>query len=187
MTIILRRYPGWTDVVIAEPQDTTFSPGKRFLRTAVPRSLDDDRHLLAALSEPDWYGVCVEDVTSPADIEKVSALLRVAAVNRARPSTTLPIIAVLDTAPAALGLEDFNRAIPGLAALLFDGEALSRAAGTSRDADLVVDLRRRLPLAARASGAIAILVSDEDDTDQAAIAAREGYAGLCVRDKVETI
>lgn len=187
MTIILRRYPGWTDVVIAEPQDGTFSPGMRFLRTAVPRSLDDDRRLLAALSEPDWHGVCVEAVTSPPDIEKVSALLRVAAAHRARPSTTLPIMAVLDTAPAALGLAAFNRAIPGLAALLFDGDALSRAAGTSRGADLVIDLRRRLPLAARASGVMAILVTDEDDTDQAAIAAREGYAGLCVGDKVEAV
>ncbi|MET3612584.1 citrate lyase beta subunit [Rhizobium aquaticum] len=151
----------------------------------MPRSLAEDRRLIAALSDHHWKGVYLDGIEAPSDVEKASALLRVAAANRNWTTAPLPLLAVLDTAAAALALASFNRAIPGLAALLFDGDALALASGASRKSDLIADLRRRLPLAARASGAIAILVTDDAGTEQVAQAARDGYAGLCVRDRIE--
>lgn len=181
MTIILRQFQDRIEVVSAQPPESTLEPGMQFWPCAMPRSLAEDRRLIAAMSDDRWKGVCLNGLEAPSDVEKASALLRVAAANRNLPTAHLPILAVLDTVAAALALATFNRAIPGLAAFLFDGDALARTSGASRQSDLIADLRRRLPLAARASGAMAILVKDEALTETKVIAARDGYAGLCLR------
>ncbi len=183
MTIILRQLRDCVEVVSAQSPESTITPGMRLWSVAMPRSLAEDRRLIAAMSDPQWEGVYLDGIEAPSDVEKASALRRVAAANRNWTTAPLPIFAVLDTAAAALALATFNRAIPGLAAFLFDGDTLARTSGASKESDLIADLRRRLPLAARASGAIAILVADKAGTEEVALAARDGYAGLCVRDR----
>lgn len=182
MTIILREQPDLTEIAECDPADAVLRVGMRLAHAVMPRSLDEDRHFIADLSETAWNGVRLSGVETPADIEKASALLRVAEANRDMPPSSLLIFAVLDTARAALGLDRFDRAIPRLAGFIFDANVLARASGAAADSDLVAHLRLRLPLAARASGVTAFLAASDDCPETMSNAAREGYGGLCVRE-----
>ncbi|MCD2171362.1 hypothetical protein [Rhizobium sp. C4] len=180
MTVILREELAPARVVVGETDDARWPAGARFLTTALPRSLDDDRRLLGRLAEPAWAGICVCGIETPADIERVSVLLRVAEADRDRPPASLLILAVLDTARAALDLAAFHRPIPRLAGFLFDAKALAENTGAAIDSDLIADLRLRLPLAARASEVPAFLKVDEIGADATAASIRNGYHGLCL-------
>lgn len=178
--ILLNEHTDETDVAEQAPSATALRVGMRLCHVALPRNLGEDRQFIAQLSRHQWHGIRLSDVTSPADIEKASALLRVAEANRGLPSLSLPIVAVLDTAKAALALATFDRPVPRLAAFLFDGDALGRASGAAKDSALLSDLRLRLPLAARVCGVVAFLTVTEMTPEAAAAAAREGYGGLNV-------
>lgn len=179
--ILLNEHTDETDIAEQAPSATALRVGMRLCHVALPRNLGEDRQFIAQLSRHQWHGIRLSDVTSPADIEKASALLRVAEANRGLPSLSLPIVAVLDTAKAALALATFDRPVPRLAGLLFDGDAFSRASGAATDSALLWDLRLRLPLAASASGVIAFLTVTDMAPETAAAAARDGYGGLSVR------
>ena len=144
----------------------------------VPRSLEEERALIERLSEERWAGLVLTGTESPADIEKASSLLRVAEAHRSLPSPSLLIVARLDTAKAALGLVSFNRRISSLAGLLIDRQAIAAAAGVSADSALVRDLEMRLPLAAKACGAAAILAVTDRRYDEQSLAAAAGYDGV---------
>lgn len=182
MTIILRENPDHTDVLACDQVDTALRAGMRIGHAEVPRSLGDDRALVDQMSDEAWYALRLSNVESPADIEKVSTLLRVAEANRNLLPGALSIIAALDTARAALGLTAFNQPIPRLAGFIFDGAALALAAGAAPESDLINDLRLRMPLAAKASGAIAFLKRPGicDPETAAAAARRDGYQGLVI-------
>lgn len=180
MTVILREDRRGEEIVVVESDDPHLPSGTRWIPLALPRSLEEDRRFLAHLGDPSWAGCCVTGIETPADIEKVSALLRVAEADRNMPPSSLRILAVLDTARAALDLEAFHRQIPRLAGFLFDAETLAASAGVAADSDLIRDLRLRLPLAARASETTAILKVESVEAETAAQAARNGYRGLYV-------
>lgn len=182
MTFMLHEHPDRTEIAECDPAGAVLRVGMRLAHAAMPRSLDEDRRFIAHLSETAWIGVRLSGIETPADIEKASMLLRVAEANRDMPPSSLFILAALDTAKAALGLDRFDRAIPRLAGFIFDAEALARASGAAADSDLVMDLRLRLPLAARACGITALLAASDDGPETAAKAARDGYGGLCVRE-----
>lgn len=147
----------------------------------MPRSLAAERAFIRDLSEGTVADICLTGIERPADIEKASALLRVVEAKREPGATSLKIIARLDTAEAALGLSTFNKAIPRLIAFLFDPVALAEAAGVAAGSALIGDLRTRLPLAAKASGAAALLKCHGAVDDHALQdAALNGYAGLCI-------
>lgn len=181
MMILLEAYSDHTNVAANEAQRFILRVGMRFVEAHVPRSLDEDRRFVSRLSETDWDGVRLCGVEAPADIEKASALLRVAEANRAMPDGSLPILAVLDTARAALALDRFDRTISRLAAFIFEPDALARAAGAAADSGLVADLRLRLPLVARTCGVAALLTVGTSDPDASAKARRDGYDGLCLK------
>jgi len=182
MTIILREHPDRTEVIGGYPASSVLQIDTCFVHAVVPRGLDEDRHFIARLSATAWNGVRLSHVEVPADIEKASALLRVAEANRNLPPSSLLILAALDTAKAALNLTAFDRAIPRLAGFIFDGDALAEASGAAPDSELLTDLRIRLPLAARACGITAFLATSDDRPETTANAARGGYGGLCLKE-----
>lgn len=182
MTIILQDQTDRTTVLESDPNDACLAVGAQFHHAALPRSLEEDRQFIANMSDPEWSGVRLAGIETPADIEKVSALLRVVEANRDMAPNTLVILAVLDTAKAALGLAGFNRTIPRLAGLIFDAEVLARASGAAAESALVMDLRLRLPLAARASAVPAFLTTGDDSPETKTKAARDGYNGLSIKE-----
>jgi citrate lyase beta subunit len=180
MTLILKEHADGLEVLDADGDDAGWPKGALFAFMQVPRSLTEDQRLIETFSAPAMGGVCLTSVETPADIEKASTLLRVAEAMRGAGATGLAIVARLDTARAALGLADFNRATPRLVAFLFDAPALATDADVAEDSALVSDLQLRLPLAARACGAVAVLrISEPFSLAIADEAARNGYAGLC--------
>jgi hypothetical protein len=178
VTLLLHQSPDRTRAAAADGM-SLWRTGMVLARMPVPRSLDEDRAFIGLLSGSEQAGVHLSHVETPADIEKASALLRVAEAHRGM-AGRLIILATLDTARAALGLASFNRSIPRAAAFLFDAAALASASGASGDSGLISDLRLRLPLAARASGVCAILAVDDDAAVDAVGHARDGYDGLCL-------
>ncbi len=179
MTVILQDSIDRTEIVACGPEDDAiWRRGMCLVQLAVPRSTDGDRDFISLLSDRNWHGVILSGVETPADIEKASTLLRVAEAHRNLKTGSLLIVAVLDTAKAALGLAAFHRAIPRLAGLAFDARALACASGAAADSDLVADLRLRLPLAARACGVTAILKVRERTPAISSASARDGYHGL---------
>lgn len=180
MTVILRENGHRTEVVVIETDDPCLPSGARLIPVALPRSLEEDRRLLSVLHEPAWAGCLLTGIETPADIEKASALLRVAEADRNMKPSSLRILAVLDTVRAVLGLEAFNHSIPRLAGFIFDAETLAANASVAADSDLIMDLRLRLPLAARASETTAFLKVDSVEAETGAQAARNGYRGLYV-------
>lgn len=183
MTIVLQDHKDSTRVLFSEPDDAGLWAGMRFHHAAVPRSLDEDRRFIADLSDPASNGVRLSGIETPADIEKASALLRVVEADRGMAPDALVILAVLDTARAALGLADFNRRISRLVGFLFDAGALAETSGVAADSDLLADLRLRLPLAARSSGARAFLTTRDDAPETMTGARRNGYNGICLKDE----
>lgn len=164
----------------AADEPCPWSEGARFVSRAVSRSLEADRDFIGTLCNVRISGVHLTDIETPADIEKASALLRVAEATRGASLPRICILARLDTAQAALGLADFNRPIPRLCGFLFDAAALAVATGASANGALIADLQTRLPLAARVSAAFAILrCPGAINADEAESAARAGYHGLC--------
>lgn len=180
MNVLLRHETARGVITVSHATSGPLRRGMTFLEFSVPRTLADDRALMTRLSREDWQGVEVCGVETPADIEKASALMRVAEANRGLAPLSLLLLASLDTAKAALGLASFNRAIPRLAGLVFDSRTMAEAAGVSAKAALIEELRLRLPLAAKAADVIAVLKQAEDGQEQRAMAARDGYAGLCI-------
>lgn len=178
MTFILREHSGSTSRIACDGDDLRLRLGMQFLHAELPRGIEDDRRFIARMSEPSWDGIVLFGIETPADIEKASALLRIAEAARAMPQGALLILARLDTARAALGLARFDRPVPRLAGLVFDADVLALASGAAADSALVTDLGLRLPLAARASGAAAILRTDESGPQTIARARNDGYVGL---------
>lgn len=176
MPIILQRRDGC--LVVTSRGGLPCPDGAVLVEAFVPTTLHAERALMAQLAQDRFAGLVLCGVETPADIEKASALLRVVEADRSLRSPSLIILARFDTAKAALGLAAFNRAIPRLAGFLFDGAALAGAAGTSPESELVRDLRRRLPLAAKASNAAAVLIIGHGDEAPERIAS-DGYDGVC--------
>ncbi|HWU61788.1 MAG TPA: hypothetical protein VN112_07175 [Ensifer sp.] len=180
MTVILREDKDRTHVLVSESDVARLRPGMRFLNVVTPRSLEADRALIAQMTAREWDGVCLSGIETPADLEKAGALLRVAEANRGLPPSSLSILAIPDTARAALRLTEFDRALSFLCGFLFDAHALSDASGAAMESDLIADLRLRLPLAARASGVEAYLKVTDTAADTWSSAIRDGYRGLCL-------
>lgn len=174
MTILERRGAFLT---VTEATSSALPIGLHLRELAVPKHPEADLKALALLADPALQGILLKGVETPAEIERVSTLSRVAEAERGL-KNPLAIIAVLDTPHAVLHLAAFDRRIPRLAAYLFDEEALALACGAACDSALLHDLRLRLPLAASASGVMAIRTAAQNDEASRAEAYRDGYRGL---------
>jgi citrate lyase beta subunit len=155
-----------------------------FVGACVPKTAEEGFQLLDTVATSGASGVCIRRVDGPADIEKVSTLLRVA--EAMENSAPLKIIAEISTPKAALAIEAFNRAIPRLAALSFNPYAIATATGAEIESDLIAAVALKIPLAAAACSALALIdlqqhnLSDESLVKRWRHAKANGYSGIIV-------
>lgn len=158
-----------------------------FPRAGVPRSRDDELAFVSAAQATGITGFYLSGVDSPADVEKASMLLRVAEAQAGKADGSLVILAEIATAKAALAIESFNRAIPRLDALVFNGDLLAIDIGADAVSSIVQSVCLKIPLAAKASEAMAFRwlgatePADRLETEWL-MAKRNGFSGIVVSD-----
>lgn len=136
--------------------ETGWPTPARFARAGIPRTRGEELAFVAAAQATDITGLYLSGVERPADVEKASVLLRVAEALAGKPEGSLVILAEIATAKAALAIESFSRAIPRLAALVFNGDVLALNIGADASSNIVQSVCLKVPLAAKASEALAI-------------------------------
>jgi citrate lyase beta subunit len=160
-----------------------------FVGARVPKTAADGFQLLDRLTTSVASGVHIKGLDGPPDIEAVSTLLRVAEAMQGKAS--LKIIAEISTPKAALAIEAFHRAIPRLAALAFNPDALAVATDADVESDMIAAVACKIPLAAAASSALALIDLQTGVLSEEALVQRwrharvNGYSGIIVANERE--
>jgi citrate lyase beta subunit len=178
--LILTEDDEYVNITTALPEGFMAS---RFARFAVPHEADAERRLISHFSSNPNEGLLLTDARSPADIEKASALLRVAAAEAGQPSLCAMVLASIDTPQAALGIAGFNRPVPGIGGLILDEGALTDALGMDAGGAPLDQLRLQVLLAAKVCGVIALQRAPGAGPEDASrsVSLRQGFKGLVVK------